>query len=56
MFWLPDSSFIHAGGAEAVNFTVLKVAGKEVSDWLVLAAKSVAEGVPEDSEVTWVCT
>lgn len=47
---------MHTGGAEAVNFTVLKVAGREVSVWLALAAKTVIEGVPEDSEIIWVCT
>lgn len=42
------------GGAEAVNFTALKVAGREVSDWLALAAKTISDGVPEESEIIWI--
>ena len=51
---MKECKHMHTGDAEAVNFTVLKVAGREVSDWLALAAKTVSEGVPED--IIWVCT
>jgi hypothetical protein len=45
-----------AGGAEVSVFEVLRVAAKEVEEWLLERAQQVLCELPDDADVVWVRT